>query len=86
MKETTFFILVGALSAVSLASGLIGWQISKHIEAGEKHGKPSSFRDLYEDNVINFDDVPDFCTSCEHYDPNDFCVCPRLMFSHPKTK
>lgn len=49
MKEATFFILVGSLAAVSLASGLIGWHISEHIEK-KKHGKPSSFRDLYDDN------------------------------------
>ena len=85
MKETTFFILVGVLSAVSLTTGIIGWCISKRLDE-KYHGKPSTFRDLYEDNEIKFNDVPDFCKSCEHYDPNDFCVCPRLMFAYPKTK
>lgn len=49
MKETTFFILVGALSAVSLVSGLIGWRLTKRLEY-KKHGNPSTFREVYEDN------------------------------------
>lgn len=49
MKESTFFIFLGTLAAVSLTSGFIGWRISKHIEE-KKHGNPSTFREVYEDN------------------------------------
>lgn len=51
MKDTTFFIVVGMLAAVSLTSGILGWRFSKRQEEKEKHGKASTFRDVYEDNA-----------------------------------
>lgn len=48
MKATAF--LVGTLAAVSVASGLIFLKTAKHIMEGKKHGKPSTFREVFEDN------------------------------------
>lgn len=50
MKQTTFFVLVGCLSVISLASGIIGYLYEKYRSENEKHGEPSTFRDVYEDN------------------------------------
>ena len=48
MKLTA--LLVGTLAAVSVASGLICLKAANHIRAGKRHGKPATFREVYEDN------------------------------------
>ena len=58
MKYTTFFLLIGALAAVSLTSGFIGLCVAEHYEK-KKHGKPSTFREVYDDNAPSDDEVPD---------------------------
>ena len=50
MKISTY--IIGALAAVSVASGLICLRAAKHIRVGKKHGKLWTFRDLYEDNEL----------------------------------
>lgn len=57
MKESTFFVIVGILAAVSLTSGVLGWRYAKRKEETEKHGKPDTFNDLLEDNAPS-DDYP----------------------------
>ena len=52
MKISTY--IIGALAAVSVASGLICLKAANHIRAGKRHGKPSTFRDLYEDNKVDY--------------------------------
>lgn len=68
MKQSTFFILCGALALGSLAVGIIG---AIHDERKEKKHKPAAtFRDLYDDNAASepsiFDISPECCydTSC----------------------
>lgn len=53
MKDTTFFIVVGALTVISLASGVLGYLYAEHKEEKENHGDPATFHDLYEDNAPN---------------------------------
>ena len=48
MKISSF--IIGVLSAVSVASGLICLKAVKHIRSGKRHGKPATFREVYEDN------------------------------------
>lgn len=64
MKETTFFTLIGCLSVISLASGIIGYFYAKQKE--EKHGKPSTFRDVYEDNAPKHSnrEIDDYAEDC----------------------
>lgn len=50
MKQSTF-ILIGCLSAISLSSGIIGYLFEKYRLEKEKHGVPSTFRDVYDDNA-----------------------------------
>lgn len=50
MKETTFFVIVGILAAVSLTSGFLGWHYAKRQEKKDKHIDGSSYREVYEDN------------------------------------
>lgn len=57
MKETTFFTLVGCLSVISLASGIIGYLYEKHRSEKKMHGEPSTFRDVYEDNAPKRSDI-----------------------------
>ena len=58
MKQTTFFVLVGALSAVSLTSGILGLFFAKAAEGKGKQKTASSFRDVYDDNAPD-EELPD---------------------------
>lgn len=53
-------LVVGALAALSAVSGLICLKAAKHIRAGKRHGKPATFREVYEDNES--DDLGDLWT------------------------
>lgn len=54
MKDTTFFVLVGGLSVISLTCGFLGLWFAKRQEKKEKHGDPSSFREVCKDNAPSF--------------------------------
>lgn len=55
MKQSTFFILCGALALGSLAVGIIG---AIHEKCEEKKRKPAAtFRELYEDNAVSGGDL-----------------------------
>lgn len=80
MKVTS--LLVGALAAVSVASGLICLKVANHNRAGKRHGKPATFRDLYEDNEP-VDDVSDHCP-CDRFITDYDCIvngCPHYRKS-----
>lgn len=54
MEKITFFVLVGALSAISLTFGFFGYLFDKLQDKREEHGDPSTFRDVAEDNAPSF--------------------------------
>lgn len=62
MKETTFFILIGFLSGVSLTCGLLGWHFARMRENKEKSVDGSSFKETFADNAPKSDDssIPDY--------------------------
>ena len=51
MNKITFFVLVGALSIISIASGVLGYLCANLKDEKEKHNDSSTFCDLYEDNA-----------------------------------
>lgn len=51
MKQSTFFILCGALALGSLSVGFIGAIYENRKE--KKHKPAATFRDLYEDNAAS---------------------------------
>lgn len=51
MNFTSYVIVVGCMSAIAIASGIIGFQYAKHQKKKELHGKAATFRELYEDNA-----------------------------------
>lgn len=69
MKDTTFFLIVGFLSGVSLACGILGLHYSKRKEEKGKHGYSATFNDLYEDNAPKEDNTryPTERELCEEY-------------------
>ena len=48
---TAYFVIVGSLAAVSLTCGLLGYGYYKHATKKVKREKPSTFREVYEDNA-----------------------------------
>lgn len=84
MKESTFFVVVGALSVISLASGLIGWRVAKSIDDKKQHGEAQTLRDLYEDNDPGEEVYPVFTD--EYDDPYIPCCYDSNAFfeaTHP---
>lgn len=71
MKNSTFFILCGAIALGSLALGIVG---AIHEKRKEKRRKSAAtFRELYEDNAATepsiFDISPESCSDTTCLDP-----------------
>lgn len=61
MKVTTFYIVIGLLSVVSLTCGFLGWFLDRKKGRGKQLVDGSSFEDVLEDNEPTEYVPPDYC-------------------------